>query len=129
MAANDFFAIAAHKELRDLDVGQLSPKFAGMVIPCWVNAPRVVTNLMGGREHTTTKTVGDDGKEQISTHFPAEPIERERERQVKLVSILFQRPFEEIENLDDPLLVWLYQKGIELYDQYHEELKNGSGGA
>lgn len=92
-------ALAA-KQTRQLDLGDFADAERGKILDVWVNPPAIVEIVRAVRD-----------AEQDYAHAR------------RVVSILFDLPLDAVEKIDDLLVSWLFARGLDLYQQYHEELK------
>lgn len=125
---NEFFDWMARKETREIDIGDFAPARKGQKLSVWVNAPGVVQSLYGGRAFSVVETTDEHGKPSTETKYESEPPEKQHERMQRAVSILFEMPFDKVIQLDDTVLLWLYDRGWDAYVAYHAELRKNSEG-
>lgn len=92
----------AAKEIRQIDLGDFADSDEGKTLDVWVNAPGVLDWTQRRKDATSY----------------------DPERHV--VALLYDMAFVEAKALPDPLLMWLYTKGLDLYMEYHQSLKKKS---
>lgn len=125
MNNTDFFSGLSSKVYRDFDAGEISEQRKGLRLQVWVNAPGVMQAMNSGRDYTVEETTDAQGKPSTLIHYAPTDEGEEYRRKRQVVAILYERPFDEIQKLDDTLIEWLWLKGSQLYREYHDELKNG----
>lgn len=116
-------------EVRELDLGGYDVSKKGVTLKVHVNAPGVLAEYWG-RGQTLNQKTGPDGKVvEVETRIDPSPVGEERERRCKVVAVLYGRPIEQIRRADDTLLLWLYNEGYRLYNEFHAELEKNSTSA
>lgn len=96
---------AFEKVTRDIDLGEYSEKYKGRILTCWVNAPAVLDSML------TRYLELDENRERQNYNDCRAAL-----------SVMLELPRETVNRLDDRLMLWLFNKCMELYREYGDFL-------
>lgn len=100
----DALALALTRVYQPLDLGDYADEWQGRTLQVWVNAPAMI------EEATRTR-------DEAASILPSSR---------RAVSVLFELPLERVAEMDDTLVLWLFNEGNRLYSAYHAALKKKS---
>lgn len=113
-------------EVRELDLGGMIGELAGVKVKCYVNRPGIREAFA---EHQSSVIRTDYDREGNVSHSEVETAggRDSYDRHRRAVSLLFDQPFDKVKTLDDDKLLWLFNEGFRLLNEYNDELKNSNG--